>query len=70
MQAKHIYVRITICEMLRKIYYKEFYYNMNIIKMFMNNIIIVLLAVRICEDSDKRGSDSEDTLYISCGIRD
>ena len=27
------------------------------IKMFMNNIIILLLAVRICEDSDKRGSD-------------
>ena len=30
---------------------------MNIIKMFMNNAIILLLAVRICEDSDKRGSD-------------
>ena len=30
---------------------------MNIIKMFMNNVIILLLAVRICEDSDKRGSD-------------
>ena len=28
---------------------------MNIIKMFMNNVIILLLAVRICEDSDNRG---------------
>ena len=26
--------------MHRKIYYREFYYNMNIIKMFMNNVII------------------------------
>ena len=46
--------------MHRKIYYREFYYNMNIIKMFMNNVIILLLAVRICEDSDKRGC----TVYI------
>ena len=30
---------------------------MNIIKMLMNNVIILLLAIRICEDSDKRGSD-------------
>ena len=30
---------------------------MNIIKMFMNNVVIPLLAVRICEDSDNRGSD-------------
>ena len=43
--------------MHRKIYYREFYYNMKIIKIFMNIIIILLLAVRICEDSDKRGSD-------------
>ena len=43
--------------MHRKIYYREFYYNMNIIKMFMNNVITLLLAVRICEDSDNRGSD-------------
>ena len=43
--------------MHRKIYYREFYYNMNIIKMFMNNVIILLLAIRICEDSDNRGSD-------------
>ena len=43
--------------MHRKIYYREFYYNMNIIKMYMNNVIILLLAVRICEDSDNRGSD-------------
>ena len=41
--------------MHRKIYYREFY--LNIIKMFMNNVIILLLAVRICEDSDNRGSD-------------
>ena len=41
--------------MHRKIYYREFYYNMNIIKMLMNNVIIPLLAVRICEDSDMRG---------------
>ena len=43
--------------MHRKIYYREFYYNMNIIKMFMNNVIILLLAVRICEDTDNRGLD-------------
>ena len=30
---------------------------MNIIKMFMNNVIIPFLAVRICKDSDNRGSD-------------
>ena len=30
---------------------------MNIIKMFMNNIRILILDVRICEDSDTRGSD-------------
>ena len=42
--------------MHRKIYYREFYYNMNIIKMF-NNVIILFWAVRICEDSDNRGSD-------------
>ena len=30
---------------------------MNIIKMFMNNVIIPFLAVRICEDSDNRSSD-------------
>ena len=30
---------------------------MNIIKMYMNNVIILILAVRICEDSDTRGSD-------------
>ena len=47
--------KIQIYEIHRKIYYKEFYYNMNIIKMFMNNIIILLLAVRIYEDSDKQG---------------
>ena len=29
---------------------------MNIIKMYMN-VIILILAVRICEDSDTRGSD-------------
>ena len=28
---------------------------MNIIKMFMNNVMILLLAVRVCEDSDKQG---------------
>ena len=38
-------------------YYRGFYYNMNIIKMYMNNVIILILAVRICEDSDTRGSD-------------
>ena len=43
--------------MHRKIYYREFYYNINIIEMFMNNVIILLLAVRICEDSDNGGSD-------------
>ena len=36
-----------MCEMHRKINYREFYYN--IAKMFMNNIIILLLAVRICK---------------------
>ena len=25
--------------------------------MYMNNVIILILAVRICEDSDMRGSD-------------
>ena len=30
---------------------------MNIIKMYMNNVIILILAVRICEDSDTRSSD-------------
>ena len=30
---------------------------MNIIKMFINNVIILLLAVRVCEDSDTQGSD-------------
>ena len=30
---------------------------MNIIKMYMNNVIILILAVQICEDSDTRGSD-------------
>ena len=44
--------------MHRKIYYREFYNNMNIIKMFMNIVIILLLAVRICKDIDSRGSDT------------
>ena len=43
--------------MHRKIYYRELYCNMNIIKMFINNIIILLLAVMICKVSDNRGSD-------------
>ena len=39
---------------------------MNIIKMYMNNVIILILAVRICEDSDTRGSDKRGyTVYIS-----
>ena len=38
---------------------------MNIIKMYMNNVIILILAVRICEDSDTRGSDKRGyTVYI------
>ena len=39
---------------------------MNIIKMYMNNVIILILAVRICEDSDTRGSDKRGytVLYI------
>ena len=45
--------------MHRKLYYREFYYN---IKMFMNNVIILFLAVRICEDSDNRGC----TVYVEC----
>ena len=32
---------------------------MNIIKMFMNNVIILLLAVRICEDSDSMSLKEE-----------
>ena len=59
-QAKNIFVRIT--EKFRYVKYIEkyitvFYYNMNIIKMHINNVIILILAVRICEDSDTRGSD-------------
>ena len=50
-----------------KIYYREFYYNMNIIKMYMNNVIILILAVRICEDSDTRGSDKRG--YTVCSSR-
>ena len=38
---------------------------MNIIKMFMNNVIIPLLAVRICEDSDNRGSDKQGCTVIA-----
>ena len=38
---------------------------MNIIKMYMNNVIILILAVRICEDSDTRGSDKRG--YTVCG---
>ena len=45
---------MQICEMHRKIYYREFYYKH---EMFINNIKILLLAVRICEDSDNRGED-------------
>ena len=38
---------------------------MNIIKMSMNITIILLLAVRICEDSDNRGSDKRGyTVYV------
>ena len=38
---------------------------MNIIKMYMNNVIILVLAVRICEDSDTRGSDKRGyTVFI------
>ena len=59
-QAKKIFFRITekfgYVKCIEKyISYREFYYNMNIIKMFMNNVVILLLAVRICKDSDKRG---------------
>ena len=41
--------------------------------MFMNNVIILLLAVRICEDSDKRGSDKRgytvlDILFCAMGM--
>ena len=39
-----------------------FYYNINIVKIFMKNVIILLLAVRICEDSDKRGSDKRGSI--------
>ena len=39
--------------MHRKIYYREFEYNMNIIKMFMNNVII--LGCSDMRGSDKRG---------------
>ena len=38
---------------------------MNIIKMLMNNVIILLLAVRICEDSDKPGSDKRGYTVLS-----
>ena len=55
--------------MHRKIYYREFYYKMNIIKMFMNNVIILLLAVWICEDLDNRGSDKRDYTVLVRGIR-
>ena len=51
-QAKNIFVRIT--EKFRYVKYLEKYIteSSNIIKMFMNNVIILILAVRICEDSD------------------
>ena len=39
---------------------------MNIIKMFMNNVIILLLAVHICEDLDTRSSDKRG--YTVCRI--
>ena len=51
---------------MHRIYYREFYYNMNIIKMFMNNVIILLLAVQICEDSDKRGCTVLAVAEICC----
>ena len=38
--------------------------------MFMNNVIILLLAVQICEESDNRGSDKREyTVYIFIIIR-
>ena len=44
---------------------------MNISKMYMNNVIILILAVRICEESDTRGSDKRGytvvCLYSSIG---
>ena len=61
MQAKNTIVRIT--EKFRYVKYIEKYITessitiINIIKMFMNTVIILLLAVRICKDSDNRGSD-------------
>ena len=50
--------------MHRKIYYREFYYNMNIIKMYMNNVIILILAVRrYARIRIREVRISEDTLY-------
>ena len=49
-------------------YYREFYYNMNVIKVSMNIIIILLLAVRICEDSDNRGSDKRGYTVLQMGL--
>lgn len=65
-QAKKYFVQITeISEMHRKIYYREFYCNMNIIKMFMNNIIILLLAVMIAKFRTIEVRISEDALYVT-----
>ena len=69
MQAKNNFVRIT--ETFRYVKYIEKYITessitiMNIIKVIMNNVIILLLAVRICEDSDKRGSDKRGYSYCT-----
>ena len=68
-QAKNIFVRIT--EKFRYVKCIEKYITessitiSNIIKMFMNTVIILLLAVWICEDSDNRGSDKRGcTVFI------
>ena len=67
MQAKNVLVRIT--EKFRYVNCIEKYITGVLLQyeMFMNNVIILLLAVRICEDSDKRGSDKRGyTNNIDC----
>ena len=67
-RQKSIFIQITekfryVCEMHRKIYCRELQY-----QMFMNNIIILLLAVRICEISDNRGSDKRGYTVSMTGV--
>ena len=65
MQAKNIFVRIT--EKFRYVKYIEKYITESSItyEMYMNNVITMILAVRICEDSDTRGSDKRGYTVLS-----